>query len=95
MAEAQTEHAIYTTRCMSAAALLRPDHVPLLSQIDPQVAPISTALGVLGMPGLTAYVGLRNIGQVRTCHVNCRAFLSLLAVPIFIPLLIWIRFIFV
>jgi leukotriene B4 12-hydroxydehydrogenase/15-oxo-prostaglandin 13-reductase len=29
--------------------------------IDPQLAPISTALGVLGMPGLTAYFGLLEI----------------------------------
>jgi NADPH-dependent curcumin reductase len=32
-------------------------------KIDPAVAPISTALGVLGMPGETAYVGLREIGR--------------------------------
>ena len=31
--------------------------------IDPDLAPISTALGVLGMPGLTAYVGLLDIGR--------------------------------
>lgn len=31
--------------------------------VDPQLAPISTALGVLGMPGMTAYTGLANIGQ--------------------------------
>ena len=30
--------------------------------LDPATAPVQTALGVLGMPGLTAYVGLRNIG---------------------------------
>ena len=29
----------------------------------PAVAPVSTALGVLGMPGLTAYVGLLDIGR--------------------------------
>jgi NADPH-dependent curcumin reductase CurA len=34
-----------------------------LVKLDPAVAPISTALGVLGMPGLTAYVGLSDIGQ--------------------------------
>lgn len=34
-----------------------------LQKIDPNVAPISTALGVLGMPGLTAYFGLLDIGQ--------------------------------
>src|SRR5882724_5151652 len=31
--------------------------------LDPKQAPISTALGVLGMPGMTAYVGLLDIGQ--------------------------------
>jgi NADPH-dependent curcumin reductase CurA len=30
-------------------------------KVDPSVAPISTALGVLGMPGLTAYFGLLDI----------------------------------
>ena len=34
-----------------------------LRKLDPKAAPISTALGVLGMPGLTAYVGLLDIGQ--------------------------------
>ncbi len=32
-------------------------------KIDPRLAPISTALGVLGMPGMTAYFGLLDIGQ--------------------------------
>ncbi len=32
-------------------------------KLDPSPAPISTALGVLGMPGMTAYVGLLDIGQ--------------------------------
>jgi NADPH-dependent curcumin reductase CurA len=32
-------------------------------RIDPERAPITTALGVLGMPGQTAYVGLREIGR--------------------------------
>jgi NADPH-dependent curcumin reductase CurA len=35
----------------------------LTRKIDPSIAPISTALGVLGMPGLTAYAGLSEIGQ--------------------------------
>ncbi len=34
-----------------------------LRKLDPEIAPISTALGVLGMPGMTAYTGLYNIGQ--------------------------------
>jgi len=33
-----------------------------LRKIDPQVAPVTTSLGVLGMPGLTAYFGLLDIG---------------------------------
>ena len=32
-------------------------------KLDPAEAPISTAVGVLGMPGHTAYVGLLDIGQ--------------------------------
>jgi len=34
-----------------------------LRKLDPGAAPISTALGVLGMPGMTAYAGLLTIGQ--------------------------------
>jgi hypothetical protein len=33
-----------------------------LRKIDPSRAPVSTALGILGMPGMTAYTGLLNIG---------------------------------
>jgi len=36
-----------------------------LRKVDPQIAPVSTALGVLGMPGLTAYFGLLEV-----CGVN-------------------------
>jgi NADPH-dependent curcumin reductase CurA len=32
-------------------------------KLDPSLAPITTALGVLGMPGMTAWTGLMNIGQ--------------------------------
>ena len=32
-------------------------------RLDPSVAPVSTALGVLGMPGFTAYAGLLEIGR--------------------------------
>ncbi len=34
-----------------------------LVKLDPAAAPVSWALGVLGMPGMTAYVGLLDIGQ--------------------------------
>lgn len=33
-----------------------------LRKIDPKLAPISTANGVLGMPGMTAYFGLLHVG---------------------------------
>ena len=34
-----------------------------LRKVDPAAAPIQTALGILGMPGMTAYTGLHNIGE--------------------------------
>jgi NADPH-dependent curcumin reductase len=34
-----------------------------LSKVDPALAPVSTRLGVLGMPGFTAYGGMRVIGK--------------------------------
>jgi NADPH-dependent curcumin reductase CurA len=36
-----------------------------LTTVDPSLAPIQSFLGVVGMPGLTAYVGLLDIGQLR------------------------------
>ncbi len=44
--------------------------------IDPQLAPLSTSLGVLGMPGLTAWAGLRMFepqGEGRTAYVSAAA----------------------
>ena len=34
-----------------------------LRRLDPSAAPVTTALGVLGMPGFTAYAGLLAIGR--------------------------------
>ena len=34
-------------------------------KIDPTIAPISTGAGILGMPGLTAYFGLLEIGKLQ------------------------------
>jgi hypothetical protein len=34
-----------------------------LRQVDADLAPVSTALGVLGMPGATAYFGLTDVGE--------------------------------
>ncbi len=36
-----------------------------LRRVDPDAAPISTSLGILGMPGITAYFGLFEVGQPR------------------------------
>ncbi len=36
---------------------------PAMRKIDASLAPISTANGVLGMPGMTAYFGLYEVGQ--------------------------------
>jgi len=36
-----------------------------LRKVDPNLAPVSTALGVLGMPGMTAYFGLLEIAPPR------------------------------
>lgn len=37
-----------------------------LRRVDLGLGPLSTALGILGMPGMTAYFGFLNIGQPRT-----------------------------
>ena len=34
-----------------------------LTKVDPSLAPLQSFLGVLGMPGMTAYVGLLDIGK--------------------------------
>ena len=39
---------------------------PSCTRLDPNEAPLSTALGVLGMPGLTAYVALQTIAEPKT-----------------------------
>ena len=37
----------------------------MLSKVDPSLAPIQAFLGTLGMPGLTAYVGLMRVGELK------------------------------
>ncbi len=37
----------------------------LFTQVDPSLAPVESFLGSLGMPGLTAYVGLMRIGELK------------------------------
>jgi NADPH-dependent curcumin reductase CurA len=48
-------HTGWQTHALSSGAGLR--------KLDPKLAPVSTALGVLGMPGMTAYSGLLEIGK--------------------------------
>src|SRR5438270_12255632 len=48
-------HTGWQTHALSNGAGLR--------KLDPKLAPVSTALGVLGMPGMTAYTGLLEIGK--------------------------------
>ncbi len=40
-------------------------HANDLRKLDPEMAPVSTALGVLGMPGRTAWFGLMEAGRPR------------------------------
>ena len=49
-----------------------------LRKLDPAVAPVTTALGVLGMPGFTAYGGLRVIGKLQPGETVVVAAVSLL-----------------
>jgi NADPH-dependent curcumin reductase CurA len=44
-------------------------HASTLRLLDPTLAPVSTALGVLGMPGRTAWFGLTESGQPRAGEV--------------------------
>src|SRR5579872_3485738 len=37
-----------------------------IRKLDPSLAPVSTALSVLGMPGLTAYFGFLEVGRPRS-----------------------------
>jgi NADPH-dependent curcumin reductase CurA len=48
-------HSGWQTHAVAKAETLR--------RIDPKLAPVQTAVGVLGMPGMTAYFGLLDIGQ--------------------------------
>ncbi|HEY9718588.1 MAG TPA: NADP-dependent oxidoreductase [Trichormus sp.] len=44
-------------------------HAGDLEKLDPQAAPVTTALGVLGMPGRTAWFGLMDAGQPKPGEV--------------------------
>jgi NADPH-dependent curcumin reductase CurA len=60
------EHVLAETGWRSVAA------VPaggVYRKVDPAIAPLSTAVGVLGMPGLTAWAGSTQLGQARAGDV--------------------------
>jgi NADPH-dependent curcumin reductase len=42
------------------------DGSPYIRKLDPAAAPVTSALGVLGMPGFTAYSGLQLIGKPKS-----------------------------
>ncbi|MEM9529846.1 MAG: NADP-dependent oxidoreductase [Pseudomonadota bacterium] len=41
----------------------------LARRVDPDLGPVSTTLGILGMPGLTAYAGLLRLGEPKAGDV--------------------------
>ena len=43
----------------------RAEYAPGITKVDPEIAPISTSLGVLGFPGITAYFALLHTAEVR------------------------------
>ena len=44
-----------------------------MRKVDPAIAPLSASLGVLGMPGMTAYTGLLNLGEPKAGETVCVA----------------------
>ena len=52
--------------CMTGWATHGIASEPALQKLDPNLAPISTALGVLGMPGFTGWYGLTELGKPKT-----------------------------
>jgi len=47
-----------------------------ITKVDPNMAPIQSYLGVLGMTGLTAYVGLLKVGELRENNGDSTVFVS-------------------
>jgi NADPH-dependent curcumin reductase CurA len=57
-------------------------HADALTKLNPEAAPVSTALGVLGMPGRTAWFGLMEAGRPRyflsTVILYCLSYLIII-----------------
>lgn len=47
-----------------------------ITKVDPNMAPIQSYLGVLGMTGLTAYIGLLKVGELQENNDDCTVFVS-------------------
>ena len=56
----QGRHRAVARRLADPCALRRQG---ICAKVDPKLGPVSTAVGVLGMPGMTAYTGLLDIGK--------------------------------
>ena len=63
MASNNPDIAKATSWCRAPAGRRMRSRTARAGQDRPKLAPISTAVGVLGMPGMTAYTGLLDIGQ--------------------------------
>lgn len=50
---------------ISDGSTRRAEYAPGISRVDPTIAPVSTALGILGFPGVTAYFALMEICRPR------------------------------
>jgi NADPH-dependent curcumin reductase CurA len=46
---------------ISDGSTRRAEYAPGITRVDPKLAPITTSLGVLGMPGVTSYFAMRDI----------------------------------
>lgn len=47
-----------------------------ITKVEPNMAPIQSYLGVLGMTGLTAYIGLLKVGELKENNDDCTVFVS-------------------
>jgi len=55
----------WQTYALSRGETQRACYTPGVTRVDPSLAPVSTALGILGMPGITAYFAMLEICDPR------------------------------
>lgn len=55
----------WQTYAISDGSTERAEYAPGITKVDPSIAPISTSLGILGFPGVTAYFALLEICDPR------------------------------